>query len=183
MWIAVWQPGNNIIMRKNISPGLWRCACVTDYTCWDSPAARLHYSLHIGANETVYLGDFWMGCNLVVDFYYYNFFRIACCVSVLYLPGGACVCVCVGPCPWGLLFWFNSAPHGWTQSDTSEPVKGDAQWSWSYTTAAAAASAAPRRKRPPASQTVFTRVDAAETPNSGREGKTKADTDMPNCSI
>ena len=48
--------------------------------------------------------------------------------------------VCGGPCPWGLLFWFNSAPHGWTQSDTSNPVKGDVQWSWSYTTAA------PRRK-------------------------------------
>lgn len=63
--------------------------------------------------------------------------------------------VCGGPCPWGLLFWFNSAPHGWTQSDTSNPVKGDAQWSWSYTTAA------PRRKRRPGSQTMFTCKDTS----------------------
>lgn len=46
------------------------------------------------------------------------------------------VCVCGGPCPWGLLLWFNGAPHGRTQSDTSDPVKGDVQWSWSYSTAA-----------------------------------------------
>ena len=50
--------------------------------------------------------------------------------------GCLCVWVCAGPCPWGLLFWFNSAPHGRTQSDTSNSVKGDVQWSWIYTTAA-----------------------------------------------
>lgn len=45
--------------------------------------------------------------------------------------------VCAGPCPWRLLFWFNSAPHGWTQSDGCEPVEGDAQWSRRLSAAAA----------------------------------------------
>lgn len=63
------------------------------------------------------------------------FLRDSVCVSVFsYLSRSTCVCG--GPCPWGLLFWFNGAPHGWAQSDTSDPVKGDARWSWSYTTAA-----------------------------------------------
>lgn len=78
----------------------------------------------------------------------------------IFLPHSRCVCG--GPCPWGLLFWFNSAPHGWTQSDTSNPVKGDVQWSWSYTTAA------PRRKdglvlrRCLHVQTLLTPVETAE---------------------
>lgn len=65
-----------------------------------------------------------------------------------------CRCVCAGPCPWRLL-WFNSAPHGWTQSDTSEPVKGDVQWSWRYTTAAL------QKRRQPGSQTMITCKDAS----------------------
>lgn len=66
-------------------------------------------------------------------FFWGRFFFL--CVTIFFFPLNMVGCVCGGPCPWGLLFWFNSAPHGWTQSDTSDPVKGDAQWSWSYTTA------------------------------------------------
>lgn len=40
-----------------------------------------------------------------------------------------CVCVagCARPCPWGLLSWFNSAPLGWTQSDSWGPMKAAVQ--------------------------------------------------------
>lgn len=80
------------------------------------------------------------------------FLRDFVCVSVFsYLPRSTCVCG--GPCPWGLLFWFNGAPHGWAQSDTSDPAKGDARWSWSYSSSS--------EKRRPGSQTMFTCIDTS----------------------
>lgn len=49
-----------------------------------------------------------------------------------------CVCVagCARPCPWGLLSWFNSAPLGWTLSDSWGPMKAAVQQGLKYNTAA-----------------------------------------------